>query len=291
MQRGRTLSANFANQGLTNAQFDLTNFTYTTDADDSNRPCIAMTDWLSQASIIAKSGFMFGDVDCHMRFKIPTGGAHGSVSLQLCGRYIDSNNSVFATYFSPSNAAQVIERSAGSNSQVRSTTVSALSAGYDVTIDGAVRRAAVINRTAEDAANPGIVLNLYARDGQHGTPRFPATIPEWARYVEITITHKMENIAHSGAHTFLGAAVSMYYNDIKSGGLNTIGGGGGGAQTDYYAGWGPSGTVGGTGASGGLGSTGGSARAGLYRCTHTTAPTSSSPLSCCTTPMLRAHGQ
>jgi hypothetical protein len=368
MQRGRTLSANFANQGLTNAQFDLTNFTYTTDADDSNRPCIAMTDWLSQASIIAKSGFMFGDVDCHMRFKIPTGGAHGSVSLQLCGRYIDSNNSVFATYFSPSNAAQVIERSAGSNSPVRSTTVSALSAGYwhtrykvigplhltkwwpesgdepdwqivvvrgdlsggwletgvpalfaqfaassdgsvpvlitdltwtemlpagedigwngdfrindsvsglpigwtvnaagasssttltDVTIDGAARRAAVINRTAEDAANPGIVLNLYARDGQHGTPRFPATIPEWARYVEITITHKMENIAHSGAHTFLGAAVSMYYNDIKTGGLNTIGGGGGGAQTDYYAGWGPSGTVGGTGASGGLGSTGG----------------------------------
>lgn len=126
----------------------------------------------------------------------------------------------------------------------------------DVEVGGILRRFAVLERTAPEGGGAGLTLGLHPR-ASFRVPRFPSTIPRWARYLELGITHRMENLQHEGVASFLGAAASVYYDDIKSGGLNTTGGSGGGAQTDYYTGWGPSGVVGGTGAAGGLGSTDG----------------------------------
>jgi hypothetical protein len=372
---GRVLAARFDNQTLCGLQWDLTNFTFTTDS--LGRPGIEATNWLNPSTIIAKSGFQFGDSDTHLLFEVPASGLHDSNTLKLCARWADANNHYFAlrSAHSTTAAARVLnvdQKEAGSASVIRQNaslpdltpgfwnlryrvegpihyakawkvgtqqpgwqiiaikgdlsggwleigvpalsmqfmqdpttghvvattlvatelvkdtddlstngdfsivdtggaTPSGLPIGWTIaadgsdgttsfetaTIDGVDRKVARLERLTGAGGGASLTLSFYVR-GNATLPRFPlAGEPGFATYLELGLTLEMTDVAHALGDNFLGFAGSVYYWDEQGNPLNTVGGPAGGAQTDYFTGWGPTGEVGGQGATGGIGSTDG----------------------------------
>jgi hypothetical protein len=118
------------------------------------------------------------------------------------------------------------------------------------TVNGVSKNVVRLNRTANGGGGAGFLQRIVSRHFHGRTRHHPSTLIEFPALMAVTLTHKMTNIAHAGVANFLGAASSFYYNDEAFNGLNL-------SRSDYYAGWGPTGVVGGQGATGGLGSTSG----------------------------------
>jgi hypothetical protein len=92
----RTAYADFSNQNLVSAMFDLTQFVYDTDSADGNRPVIKQTASFPTVSlIVTKPGLMFRNFEVASRFRT-TADMHPSTNIQNVGRYLSETNHIYA---------------------------------------------------------------------------------------------------------------------------------------------------------------------------------------------------
>lgn len=96
---GRTWRANFANQELTAALFDITTdagtWTYGTDASDGNRAVILPPSPYPAIGKILAKNCMARNVEVATRFRVPQD-AHVSTVVQTVMRYLSGNNMMYA---------------------------------------------------------------------------------------------------------------------------------------------------------------------------------------------------
>jgi hypothetical protein len=153
---GRTLVADFGNQTSVAAQFDLANFSYTTDANDSARPCISATVDGTLATLTAKTGFQFRDTETRMRCWVPGSGiSAGSNLMQVRSRYQDASNFHYATKNFNTGATSANARVAASTSAVGTFAQADVSTGYWDCKFRVVGAAHWCKWWPEDGAEPG----------------------------------------------------------------------------------------------------------------------------------------